>query len=833
MQSSTLNPAPNEARKLFKLLDQIHLVAIKPRQDAAQKSAPQPIGRDFATDIDAAIAWALEQNGKGWNVYWTVNRVRAGLHKKPGKKDIVAARFAHVDIDPPKRNPAAFDKGEIAVSLVALDAAPNFIIDSGNGLQAFWRLHSNAASACDVEAINEAIKECLGGDSCFNFDRLMRVPGFVNYPTVAKQAQGRKPCLAQWYPSAEDDVSVHTLEELRRAFTPLAAPDPVSHMSEPLFSIPKAAQRNELLTADDLDLSSDHELRVLIENPKGEDRSKDTFSFACAALRYAISSENIAGILLNPANPISAHCLDQPHPRRAAERAIKNAQAAIVADFTSIPTATDAPKNTNWPEPVDLWGRFPPPVLPNGLLPAVIEQWALEQGEGMGADPAGLAMAAIASCAAAIPDRIQLKVKRHAEWYESARIWVALVGPPSAKKSPILRAATGPVSEIDIKLHQSWQRAMKRWLELEPEEKKATPMPVQTRLRLTDTTVEAAQEVIKDSPNGLLMLQDELTGFFGSMDRYGSSGKGGADRAFWLQSWNGGQYALNRVARGSVLIENLSVSLLGGIQPEPFRKAANDMTDDGLIQRLFPIMLGRPSVGKDEPASGSAIQYRLLIEALHGLREPRGQIDGSLRFSDGAQRIRLEMEERHLELQELESINRKLASHIGKYDGYFARLCLTWHCIEYCSDPFGDTDPSGIPREITEETAQRVADFMHQFLLPHAIAFYAGCLGLSGDHDTLEAIAGYILAHKLTEVTNRDVARGDRVMRKLTDYELKPLLEQLEALGWLERVEGSRPSSKPRFAVNPRVHEVFADHAATETERRRKVREIIAQAVRG
>lgn len=157
---------------------------------------------------------------------------------------------------------------------------------------------------------------------------------------------------------------------------------------------------------------------------------------------------------------------------------------------------------------------------------------------------------------------------------------------------------------------------------------------------------------------------------------------------------------------------------------------------------------------------------------------------------------------------------------------------MIWHCIDYCSDPFGDADSSEIPREITEETAQRVADFMHQFLLPHAIAFYAGCLGLSGDHDALEAIAGHILAHKLTEVTNRDVARGDRVMRKLTDYELKPLLEQLEAMSWLERMDGPRPSSKPRFAVNPRVHEVFADHAANETERRKKVREMIAQAVR-
>jgi hypothetical protein len=48
------------------------------------------------------------------------------------------------------------------------------------------------------------------------------------------------------------------------------------------------------------------------------------------------------------------------------------------------------------------------------------------------------------------------------------------------------------------------------------------------------------------------------------MDKY--SGRGAAkDRAFWLQSFHGGPYAVNRIARGVAMIENLSVSLLGGI----------------------------------------------------------------------------------------------------------------------------------------------------------------------------------------------------------------------------------------------------------------------------
>ena len=54
--------------------------------------------------------------------------------------------------------------------------------------------------------------------------------------------------------------------------------------------------------------------------------------------------------------------------------------------------------------PIDLWGHLNPPELPRGLLPAVIEQFAFEQGEVMGVDPGGLAVAALTVCAAAIPE---------------------------------------------------------------------------------------------------------------------------------------------------------------------------------------------------------------------------------------------------------------------------------------------------------------------------------------------------------------------------------------------------------------------------------------------
>jgi Protein of unknown function (DUF3987) len=331
------------------------------------------------------------------------------------------------------------------------------------------------------------------------------------------------------------------------------------------------------------------------------------------------------------------------------------------------------------------------------------------------------------------------------------------------------------------------------------------------RLRLEDTTIEAAQEVLKDSPHGVLCLQDELAGWFGAMDKY--AGRGAAkDRGFWLQAYHGGPYAVNRVARGAAMIENLSVSLLGGIQPDPIRKIATETVDDGLLQRLMPLILSRGKVGKDMPSSHVANDYADLVVRLYN-RTPPPQ---PLQFSDAALVIREELEQKHLELMSYEAVNRKLAAHIGKYDGLFARLCLLWHCIEEIPGLF-----------IGEAIARRVADFMQRFLLPHATAFYAGMLGLSDDHERLTSVANYVLAHKLNRITNRDVQRGDRTMHGLTWQETDAVFQQLDALGWISRTPRPRACSPSHWLVNPEVHRRFAERATRAAAERAKEREIL------
>ena len=84
----------------------------------------------------------------------------------------------------------------------------------------------------------------------------------------------------------------------------------------------------ELETAASLGLPADSPLRRLIEEPKGEDRSGDVMACAAMMVRMGYDDAAILGILLNPTNAVSAHCLAQKNGFRAAARAIQRARAS-------------------------------------------------------------------------------------------------------------------------------------------------------------------------------------------------------------------------------------------------------------------------------------------------------------------------------------------------------------------------------------------------------------------------------------------------------------------------------------------------------------------------
>ena len=332
-------------------------------------------------------------------------------------------------------------------------------------------------------------------------------------------------------------------------------------------------------------------------------------------------------------------------------------------------------------------------------------------------------------------------------------------------------------------------------------------------------------------PYRLLSMQDELSGWFGAMKKDAGPKAGAADRGFWLKAYNGGSHRVHRVVRGGAFVPNLSIGVLGGIQPEPLLKIIGDTTDDGLIQRFLPVMLRSAKAGTDIPAGDGVAAYGRLIEALTQLKPPpgAGNLGRStvLRFDPGALAIRERFEIENVELvAALETVSPKLAAHLGKHDGMFARICLLFHCIEHADSPT-------LPAEVSEATASRVVAFFVDYIRPSAIAFYAGLLGMSAGHEDLMALASLIVADKLDEVSARDVQRSSRALRHVTSDEARRLCEKLTAFGWLEPIDPKGKHTAPRWRVSPAVHEIFADRAQAEAERRAKSRAAFAEAMAG
>ncbi|UPT53102.1 hypothetical protein [Synechococcus phage Yong-M3-232] len=291
-----LNP-PNENR------GGIHLVAIHPKTGVT-------FGHHFAYDTPAALAFIEKHNGDGMGIYWSVNAVRPHRHQKPAKADISHARFVHVDIDPPK-NGGRFDKPAILEALSDLPTPPSFVIDSGGGLNAFWRLDAPCENLASIEAINRQVQDFYGADACWNIDRIMRVPGTVNYPNKAKMLRGRGETQACW--AIADEGTVYAPEELASAF-PAARP-----MAASREAVALPANVTPLRAAD---IAADEVLRIAIEEPPGVDRSGDGLAAARLLAFAGATDAQIMGVLLNPENAVSAHFLDQRDSKRAVARVL-------------------------------------------------------------------------------------------------------------------------------------------------------------------------------------------------------------------------------------------------------------------------------------------------------------------------------------------------------------------------------------------------------------------------------------------------------------------------------------------------------------------------------
>lgn len=497
-------------------------------------------------------------------------------------------------------------------------------------------------------------------------------------------------------------------------------------------------------------------------------------------------------------------------------------------------TPTPTPDNDNWPglQPIDLFAEIPVPPMRRDMLPDIIADYAFDQAELVGVEAGMIAMPALVACASALHDGVQLQVKRHeAGWRESARLWCAVVGNPSIKKSPSIKRATSRLRKIDSELHDMNDRAMAQHMaemevykEAKKEAKKsgatvtAPEPPQRQRMVVEDTTVEALSEVLKDNARGVPCVQDELSGWFGAMDAYSGSKAGGKDRAHWLEAYNGGGRVVDRVMRGSLKIPNWSVCMIGGIQPDAIRRIAQNMTDDGLMQR-FMIVVGSNAQEYDRAADGSAAKaYAALMDHLYAVAPS----DTPVTMTEEAHLVREELNRYAMDLSTYPAMPGGLKSHLGKWSGLFARLALLYHAID-CHRL--SVHPA--TAQVSADTARRVDLLMRKFLLPHAMAYYTDVLGAATELEHARWIAGHILSKALSVLTLREIQQSYRQWRGLDDWRRTRIMQTLEDMGWLAPVDDDRKSRRGAhtWMVNGAVHALFADKAQQEMETRERMRE--------
>lgn len=517
--------------------------------------------------------------------------------------------------------------------------------------------------------------------------------------------------------------------------------------------------------------------------------------------------------------------------------------------YDSYADAADTNDSLQWPEPLDIYTEIQAPPIKLHQLPEPIAAWVDDVAGVIGVDPSMLALPAIVAAASMIHDGIQLQPEtNNPGWKESARLWGALVGDPSSKKSPALSKVLGIVKKIDAECHdkegklryeyslkeKAHATSEKTYIEkLSKGEQNLTvpckpEMPEIPRAYAQDCTVEALRDILKHSTRGVLAERDELSGWFGSMDQYKSGGKGGSDRANWLELYNGGSRRIDRVGAGSIFVKNWSACLIGGIQPEPLKQIASNMNEDGLLQR-FMVCYGRPGKQGNEKAPDHAIEqrYRAIMRQLWDTQPDLEPIH----LSPEANAIRKEIVDRAYELIGIRFISNSMVAHLGKWEGLSARLMLTFHAIDCAALSL---HPQSC--RVSGETASRVKAFMLEFLLPHAIQFYMDILGGTEATKHFTAIANLILTKHPKEITLREMLHGWIGWRHAGDQVQCHVINRLIDAGWIQAPLGARVSANrrihTRYICNPMLLDKFARQAEKEKARREEARQII-ESIRG
>jgi len=312
----------------------IHLLTAVRIDKKAIETYPFVAGREDEGALDF-----LQEKGEDWNLYFSVNPVIRPIRKKAERENIASMEYLHLDIDPRPGEDVAAEK-ERALKLLTENLPssvppPTWIIDSGGGIHAYWQLakpfviEGQASAFEEAARYNMQLETLFGADHCHNVDRIMRLPGTVNWPDAKKVEKGRKPSLS--YVVLHDPDRVYDLKEFTPA--PLVQGDDLGFSGG---TVEVSGNVVRLDSVDDLELSQKCR-QVIVQGHDPEDlerwpsRSEPLFWVCCEMVRAECDDDTIYAVITDEKFGISESVLAKGRgAHKYAIRQIEQAREAAI-----------------------------------------------------------------------------------------------------------------------------------------------------------------------------------------------------------------------------------------------------------------------------------------------------------------------------------------------------------------------------------------------------------------------------------------------------------------------------------------------------------------------
>jgi hypothetical protein len=465
-----------------------------------------------------------------------------------------------------------------------------------------------------------------------------------------------------------------------------------------------------------------------------------------------------------------------------------------------------APRGPELPRPAD---------FPVEALPPVLAEFVVQTAAAMGCPTPFVALPVLAAVFGCVGNTRRVLVKKR--WSEPAVGWFVVLGESGTLKSPAQREALAPLRRVAARLSRErvqalktfeWDRekyakvraeALKEGKEMPP----APERPPDTRVLVSDVTIERLAVLLADNLRGLLLARDELSGWVGSWTRYGSGRDyASSDLPHWLSIFNAEPILVDRKTgdRPSIHVPSAAVSVTGGIQPRIWRRIMGATHyDSGLVARL---LVARPLDRKKDwttaEASDRAVSdYEGLLNKLLAASmssDDDGLAPFMVRLTPEAYAAWVQFYGGWAERQV--NADDEPRAMLAKLEGYCARLALVHSVVTRVAAEQDDCDP-------IEADSVKAAITLTRWFAGEAERAYCQFAA-----DELTWRRGRLIAFiraQDSRMTPRALHRSNK-SRYPTTAAAEAALNELAALGvgcWMTEVAGGRPSQVFYLAPEP------------------------------